>query len=249
VSNSYLTIARVAAFAVWAAAALGYPQSPGQSPPVQARQPEKAVAKPVSLPSKTTLPFVQGVCPPVRQPHAKAIPVLTDLYFRVPNPEYFKDQTEPGDLVTHVHELTHGVSNRLHATTKAHGIYLLEGRGIVLKHPKVTIEQVARAVPKGERGSIYDLYMVKQRKDWNHSPIYLLDEANAYIHGCLAHKQSDLGKKREETYRYAKEMLRYCDYLVKVVEQHDPNYPDLETLRAFNVWQKERLEKIADKDT
>jgi hypothetical protein len=192
------------------------------------------------------LEFV-AACPPLSRPSPKAIPVLTDLYYRVKNPNYFADPREPDDLVTHVHELTHGVSNRLHASTIKHGIYLLDGKGIILNHPKVTIEQVAHSVPKSERGRIFDLYMVQQRKDWNDSPIYLLDEQNAYIHGAIAHQQLRLGKKREETFAHAREMEGYVNHLVKVIEKRDPDYPDMDKLKAFVAWQSNRLKSISEK--
>jgi len=217
--------------------------------PTQVRQPDKPQPPPryfsVLKPTKDEIQFLSNICPPLKKDcPPKRIPVLQDLYCRVSNPDYFADANDPSDLVTHVHELTHGVSNRLHASTARHGIYLLDGKGIVLYHPKVTIAQVAAAVPKEERGKIFDLYLVKQQKDWNDSPIYLLDEANSYIHGGIAQKQLNWGDKRKETFTFAWEMLRYCDYMVQVVEKRDPEYRDLDTLKKFIQWQKDRLTKI-----
>jgi hypothetical protein len=249
--NPCLNSIRFVTLALWAAAAFWWREPQTQPLPVQVptqvRMPDPAPVSitPVSVLAKPKLELATGVCPPIKKVTPKAIPVLTDLYHRVGNPDYFADPNEPDDLVTHVHELTHGVSNRLHASTVKHGIYLLDGKGIVLKHPKVTIEQVANSIPKAERGRIFDLYLVQQRKDWNKSPIYLLDEHNAYIHGTLAHRQLGLGVKRRETYDHAREMERYVRQLVKVVERHDPAYPDMEKLKTFVEWQSDRLDQFA----
>ena len=158
------------------------PKTPRQpkSFPTQVRLPDPPPPTPklVSVVVKPDLTLMSGVCPPVRKPVPQKCEVLTDLYCRLENPHYWADPTDPSDLVTWAHEMAHGASNRLHASTSKHGIYLGNGKGIVLKHPKVTIEQVANSVPKSQRGPIYKLYMVEQRKDWNKSPAYLLDEWN-----------------------------------------------------------------------
>jgi len=200
--------------------------------------------KPVSVLAKPDIPFVKDVCPPVRKPTPQKCEILTDLHCRLENPNYWRDHKEPGDLITWAHEMNHGVSNRLHASTTKHGIYIGDGKGIVLKHPKVTIEQVARAVPKEQRGPIFKLYMVEQPKGgWNNSPIYLLDEHNAYITGALARKQLGWGI-RKETEDFAKEMERYCRVMLSVVKKSDPEYPDLQHLSNFIDWQSERFDQI-----
>ena len=197
----------------------------------------------VSVLVKPDIPFVTNVCPPLRKPTQQKCEILTDLYCRLENPHYWADPNEPDDLVTWVHELTHGASNRLHAGTIKHGIYLGDGKGIILKHPKVTIEQVAYQVPKNQRGPIFQLYMVDQRKDWNKSPAYLLDEWNSYVHGTIARRQ--LGwEKRSETEDFAKEMERYCRTMLKVVKKNDPGYSDLQHLSNFIEWQSDRFDQI-----
>lgn len=248
--NLCLQSVRLLAVALWAFAALGWGQPDSKPVPTQVlpAAPAPPPAKTFSVLAKPKLEFATGVCPPLSNPIPKAVPVLTDLYYRVKNPNYFADPQEPNDLVTHVHELTHGVSNRLHASTVKHGIYVLDGKGIVLRHPKVTIEQIANSIPKDQRGQIYNLYMVQQRKDWNNSPIYLADEWTAYVHGSLAHKQLGLGSKRKETYAHAREMESYCRAMVKVIEAKDPNYPDMGKLKDFIEWQSDRFNQIAKQE-
>lgn len=220
---------------------------PLKTAPTQVRPPDPPPVppKPVSVLVKPALPFVSNICPPLRKPTPQKCEILTDLYCRLEKPHYWADPKEPDDLVTWVHELTHGASNRLQASTIKHGIYLGNGIGIILKHPKVTIEQVANAVPKEQRGTIFKLYMVEQRRDWNNSPIYILDEWNAYIAGTIARKQ--LGwDKRGETVTFAREMERYCRTMLAVVEKRDPTYPDLQNLDGFIEWQSDRFNKIVN---
>jgi hypothetical protein len=236
--------------ALWAFAAFGFGEPAIRRVPTQVLPslPPPAPVKTFSVLARPAVEFATDVCPPITKPSPKAVPVLTDLYYRVKNPNYFADPQEPNDLVTHVHELSHGVSNRLHASTVKHGIYVLDGKGIVLRHPKVTIEQIANSIPKDQRGQIYDLYMVKQRKDWNKSPIYLADEWTAYVHGALAHKQLRLGVKRKETYDHAREMEGYVRQMVKVIEKNDPDYPDMAKLKNFIEWQSDRFTQIAKQE-
>jgi hypothetical protein len=200
---------------------------------------------PAPAPTRATgagLGLVAGVAPPVRPSPVAGPPALVDLLSRVPRPFYWRDEAEPGDLVTWAHEATHGMTGEVSAG--GYGLYLLEGRAIVFKnHPRVTIGQVAAMVPQPERGDIFDLYLVKQRGDWDREPLYLLDEWNAYVHGTLTRRQTGQGN-RQETERYASEMERYCRWLVKAVERFDPAYPELNRLRAFVEWEADRFAAI-----
>jgi hypothetical protein len=216
--------------------------------PTQVRPPDPIPTTPetVSVLVKPDLNLLSGVCPPLRKPVPLKCEVLTDLACRLKNPGYWADPTEPDDLITHAHEMNHGVSNRLHASTIKHGIYLGNGTGIILPHPQVTIKHVADRVPKDQRGKVYDLYMVQQRRDWNKSPIYILDETVAYYTGCVAHKQLGYGKHRSETFEFAKELQRYSEVLVDTVRKLDPTYPEMVTLEKFVRWQGDRLTVLGE---
>ncbi len=248
-----LHAARVA-LAFWALSFFGWrdhwkPKPVSRQPvPTQVAPPPRypAPAAPVSVLKKPVLPIQEGVCPPVRKPVPQRCEVLTDLFCRLENPHYWRDPKEPGDLITFAHEMNHGVSNRLHASTIKHGIYLGGGKGIVISHPKVTITQVAARVPNSERGKVFDLYLRKQAAQWDKSPIYLLDEARAYYTGCVAHKQLGLGKHRSETFDFAKELQRYSEVLVGTVRELDPTYPEMVTLDHFVQWQGEQLAALGE---
>jgi hypothetical protein len=224
------------------------PRQPIRLRPTQVRAPDVPQTPPPTVSVLAREPeFLENVCPPIRKPVPQKCEILTDLYCRVQNPNYWRDPSDPGDIVTHVHELGHGVSNRLHATTSRHGIYIGYGKGIVLKHPDITIRQVAERVPQGQRGKVFDLYMVQQAKDWNKSPCYIMDEANSYILGCIAHSQLGYGKKRSETFEFAREMQFYSEVMVDTVRRLDPDYSEMDKLKSFVAWQSNRLKSISEK--
>lgn len=188
--------------------------------------------------------LVSGVCPPIREPlQGKYPPILKELYSRVDNPHRFRDPTDPTDLVTWTHELTHGASNQVWNKKGKQGLYMLDGKGVILTHPNITMEQIARSIPVEKRGKIYQLYLVDQRRWWNDSPIYICDEWLAYTHGAIAHRQMGWVDRRKDTYQSAREMEVYVREMVKVIEQRDPDYPELVQLKRFVEFQSSRLPK------
>lgn len=175
-------------------------------------------------------------------------PILVDVLSRVPRPNYWRDPSDPGCVVTWSHEATHGLSTVAAAGRGRFAVYVGDGRAWVFeKQPAVTIGQVAASVPAGDRGPIFDLYLVQQRRDWDREPLYLLDEWNAYVHGSLARRQAGV-KDRQETERHALEMERYCRRMLDVVKANDPTWPELGRLSAMIEWQSARFSKIVSAD-
>jgi len=212
------------------------------APPAKADDEPALSPAPAPPPPPPALVFDSG--PPVlRSPAASRPAVLADVTARLPNPTYWRDQTEPGDLVTWTHEGTHGVCVRVPKQAGAHGIYLLGGRSITLRHPRVTIGEVAATIPPAERGRIFRLYMVEQRKDWDREPIYLVEEWVCYVHGTLARRQLGL-PTRQETESHALEMERYSRALLALAGRKDPAYPDAAKLAAFIEWNAERFRRF-----
>jgi len=240
-----------AAPAGWLGRPPAFPRYRDNTPPglqIRSITPERPPAPPSIPPAAPKPPrvnpagLVTGAAPEVRAAPVAGPPVLVDLLARVPRPFYWRDEAEPGDLVTWAHEATHGMTSVV--SGGGYGLYLLDGRAVVFKrHPRVTIGQVAAMIPAGERGEVFDLYLVRQRVDWDREPLYLLDEWNAYVHGTIARRQTGQAD-RQETERYASEMARYCGWLVKAVERFDPTYPEIDQLRGFVEWQSQRFDAI-----
>jgi len=190
--------------------------------------------------SKPSLTFTYGQPPLVRGAPAGLPPVLVDVIRRVPDAERWRDQLDPGDLITWTHEATHGASAILPRVKGSHGIYVGGDKSIWIKHPKITIGQVAAAVPEKCRGKIFPLYMVEQRRYWDKEPIYLCEEWVGYVQGTICRKQIGW-KKRQETERYAEELEYYCRVMSSVAKKLDPTYPDAEKLDAFIKWNAARF--------
>ncbi len=213
-------------------------------PPAKTAEPEPGNPEPepsVQSPAPA-LEFVSGPSV-VRPPLKSSPPVLADVLRRLPDPTYWRDQTEPTDLVTWTHEGSHGVCVRLPRVKGAHAIYLLDGQAVYLRHPRLTIGQVAGTIPPKERGRIYKLYMVDQRRDWDREPIYLVEEWTCYVHGTLARRQLGL-ERREETESHALEMERYCRAILALARRVDPTYSDAGKLSAFIEWNAERFRRF-----
>jgi hypothetical protein len=187
--------------------------------------------------------FVEGVAPAVRAAPPGYIPVLRDAFSRLPDAERFRCPIEPGDFITWTHEAWHGVTAAV-SPPGGYGIYCGEGKAVVFRsHPKVTIGEVAASIPKADRGTIFPLYLVEQRRYWDKQPLYLVDEFNSYVVGALARQQ--LGwSRRQETERHAVEMGRYCRAMVKLAKKNDPSWPEMRKLERLLDWQDARLAEV-----
>lgn len=187
--------------------------------------------------------FVEGVAPVVRAAPPGYIPVLRDAFSRLPDAERFRCPIEPGDFITWTHEAWHGVTAMV-GPPGGYGIYCGEGKAVIFRsHPKVTIGEVAATIPKADRGPIFPLYLVEQRRYWDKNPLYLADEFNSYVVGAIARDQ--LGwTRRQETERHAAEMGRYCRAMVKLAKQTDPEWPEVRKLERLLDWQDARLAEV-----
>jgi hypothetical protein len=219
---------------------------PAAAAPVKTAEPESATPATApavqSPPARPVLTFVRGPAP-VRIPPAGHPPVLSDVIARLPDPTYWRDQTEPTDLVTWTHEGSHGVCVRLPRVQGSHGIYLLNGQSVYLRHPRLTIGEAAATIPPKERGRIFNLYMVESRRDWDREPIYIVEEWVCYVHGTLARRQLGL-TRREETESHALEMERYSRAILALAKRKDPTYPDAAKFAAFIEWNAERFRRF-----
>jgi len=213
---------------------------PSAEAPAKTAEPETVSV--VQPPARPVLVFGNG--PSIVRPASTAhAPVLADVISRLPDPNYWRDQTAPNDLVTWTHEGSHGVCVRLPRVKGSHAIYLLDGKSIHIRHPKVTIGEVAASVPAKDRGRIFQLYMVEQRRDWDKEPIYIAEEWTCYIHGTLARRQYGI-KLRSETESHSLEMERYCRAMLALAKRKDPTYPDAEKLAAFIEWNSARFREF-----
>ncbi len=125
------------------------------------------------------------------------------------------------DKVSHVHEGTHGINSRIRRLHRRPGFYLLNGKALLLdKEPEGTLAGVAKAVPPSVRGSVYNLYLVEMRGDWNEQPSFLMDELTCYTNGAIARKELGI-KNRKETIQYAAELIVYTSCIAYASGDND----------------------------
>lgn len=147
------------------------------------------------------------------------------------------------DEITWGHEGTHYIDARL-SLRPVRTFYCLRNRVVRIKSPKISMAQIAAAVPPPLRGRIYEHYLVTQAKYWDDQPLYIVHEWTAYTHGAQIRKELKWDK-RGETEKYMAEMGVYVAVLVELTERLDPDY-DLEPLVAFVQWNAARGREIAE---
>lgn len=128
------------------------------------------------------------------------------------------------DLITTVHEGTHGINSLLRNQYGMPCFYLLNNKAARIKEPLTTLNQVALRVPKSLRGDVYHLYLVQMQRYWNRQPSYILDEYVAYTNGAEARERLGI-KMRTETVDYMLEFSVYATVLA--VEQNSPELQEL----------------------
>lgn len=149
------------------------------------------------------------------------------------------------DKLAFCHELTHQLNNSLR-NKKGRGYncaYVGKGKYVTLKEPNVTLSQVAKNIPREHRENhTYQLYLVQQQQYWNNQPLYILDEWSAYVNTVEYAKQ--IGREYQGSDKFSIEFLVYTYFLVKTIEENDPNYQDLGKLKEFYNWQRERMKNL-----
>jgi hypothetical protein len=144
-----------------------------------------------------------------------------------------------GQFYNDVHEQSHFVMNWFSNSwglysKKQQALYCLKGRIAILDEPPLTIDDVAKAVPVEKRQSGYESYLVKHDRNWNKTPLYLLNEWVSYSNEW-EYDHTDIGL------RHAVAFCDYADTLLSLAEKCQ-GY-DCTKLRTFIVWHKDRVQK------
>lgn len=169
---------------------------------------------------------------------------LREIVNRVSDKDYkycqYDQNRRPVDAITVAHESLHMLNGSL-GRPGYHGLYLGAGYGVRVKIPE-NFRMFMVRVPKEEQTSRYTLYLVDSRKWWDEDPIYLADEALAYLAG--ARTRRDLGwEKRGETIRNGLELLEFYRKAVEVVRRCDPEY-DISGMEAVLLYLDESYEEF-----
>lgn len=149
------------------------------------------------------------------------------------------------DLVTWVHETTHGINSDLRNAYHMPAFYLGSGKAVLVKNPKLTLRQIADLIPGPMRKGRHNTYFVKQQKDWNDSPLYPLDEWSAYLRGAAAAEQIP-GAETSDRVWAVLEFTVYGMYILRFAEQLDHGY-DSAQLAGTVKWMAECSMGIYDR--
>lgn len=167
--------------------------------------------------------------------------VLGDIHDHAPA-DRLRHYLNPRDLTNEGHELLHYVNSTLRIKRNGNPSFYLGGNRAFTfaKTTKVRLIDVARAVPQHQRNYLYRLYVLQQSSAWNDEPLYLFDEATAYLAGCrVALDKQGPNSYNEERFRASlangRQVLNFCKSLVNLIETLEPDYVDLDALKSFLV--------------
>lgn len=175
--------------------------------------------------------------------------VLADIESRLPNGHPYVNQS---NFVNWAHEGTHGVNSHIRngmGGARHNGFYCLDGRGIVLREPNLSISRhIAPLVPQELRGQLLG-------PGWDDTPLYVIDEWVAYTNGTAAgldcaERGIPFSQPGEVDAFTVGQMLRGCGYataLLIAVERFDPDYSDRDALEEFIGWNIGRCLALAEK--
>jgi hypothetical protein len=146
--------------------------------------PLATLGQPVVLSPRSALPGDGVRWTPVsvaRGVPAGLSPFLADIEAHLPRELGY--QYRDRDHTTWSHETTHGIHSALRNRYGLAAFYPGGGRCALVEQPHMTLGDVAAAVPTRFRGSRFQLYLVQQRRDWEHDPLNIWDEWVAYNNG------------------------------------------------------------------
>lgn len=173
--------------------------------------------------------------PRVSSPPAAFPPTLRDIASRLP----LDTAAREPDLITYSHEGAHFLCK---GRDGYHGIYVGDGIRIYIPMPPLQTALVFQAVPAAKRGTIYETYLRQGMTDyWATRPLMILDEWNAYLHGCRARREISV-EIRRETNVHCATFATYAAVLYQMARECD-GYP-IKELKDFCNYQLGRCREV-----
>ena len=142
------------------------------------------------------------------------------------------------------HETTHMINAQIrNAHYPGHnGFYVTQGRGVVLKEPRISKSIVAGYVPATLRGPRFNLYLINQT-EWNDTPTYILDEWVAYVNDARVGAEEKVADRTDAMFGTL-EFSVYATALAMAVKERDPDYwKSNEQFRNFLIWHLHEAKK------
>lgn len=158
------------------------------------------------------------------------------------------DQMGPPDKPNICHESTHFLNSQIRCSNdpehpKDNAVYIDHGRYLLFEEPHVTLTQVVEYLDKDTLAGLDDV--MHTRKQWDKEPCYIFDEWAAYINGTTCCIEVDAPAPRLALSRL--NMVRaskIAEAFIKCIEDNDPTYAQLDDMKVFVAWQKNRQNQV-----
>jgi len=137
--------------------------------------------------------------------------VLGDLKSHCTNWQPYMADT----ICTSTHEISHSISAEIRnkAGGRVNSFYLGKNKSATLQEPNFRKRDVAEYVPFRLRESRFNTYVVGQN-DWDDTPLYIMDESNAYLAGmeCAVYLKEQNHRETESWQDHALGPLEFFVY-------------------------------------
>jgi hypothetical protein len=200
------------------------------------KKPLKILSKPVTTPEPVWTTFS-----PKTEVNRSLGDVLADIDAHMTPGHPYRE----ADRIGWGHETTHGIASllaRMYGSDNE-GLYVLENRAVILKHPPITMRQVASNIPKSLHGMSYDLYLNFQTRQFNNQPLYIMEEWVCYANGSAVRADLKI-QPRSETVQQMLEFMNYSLCVLMTMQQN--NVPIDPELKNFVQWHCRRCSQLFD---
>lgn len=134
------------------------------------------------------------------------------------------------------HALNAAVRNRHGGTTKVNAAYMPGGHSLLLPEPSnLTLSEVRNNTTKPGR-------VMLNTGDWNHQPLYLLDELSAYCCGAVAGIENGSRERAEQSAGFAQDVYEHCLVMARLARLR--GYAHANELDAFLRYTGEYVEQL-----
>jgi hypothetical protein len=176
--------------------------------------------------------------PPLRAAPTGVGAFLADVESRLP--PQMGTRYRDSSRITWCHETTHGVHADLRIRYRLPAFYPGGGKFALVEPPAVTLGEVAAAVPPSLRGMRYQLYLIRQRREWDRDPLYVWDEWVAYDNGTATGIE-EAGRSQGGMSDDAVSCIELSGYALAVAAAaRRKGVPVSEQFREFLAWELRR---------
>jgi hypothetical protein len=143
------------------------------------------------------------------------------------------------DPIVYAHEATHGINANLRNSYRVGAaFYVGNNKAALMAQPRCRLSHVAQMIPPALRKDGYQTYFVEMRRHWDDSPLYVVEEWDAYTNDSTVALTTHQIGKRNDVHKLL-EFSVYAVYAVGAAQHYDPSY-DCRPLISFVGWNEDR---------